>query len=84
MIVLGALLGTMPVLLTSPAASADADKPRPSPSPGRPSFIIIYADDLGFGDLGCYGAIGIPTPNLDRMASQGLRFTNFYATAPTS
>ncbi|MDX6765283.1 MAG: sulfatase-like hydrolase/transferase [Candidatus Methylacidiphilales bacterium] len=49
----------------------------------RPNFIIIYADDLGYGDLGCYGAKGIPTPRLDRMASEGLRFTNFYATAAT-
>jgi arylsulfatase A-like enzyme len=47
------------------------------------NFIIIYADDLGFGDLGCYGASGIPTPNLDRMAAGGLRFTNSYATAAT-
>lgn len=47
----------------------------------RPNFIIIYADDLGFGDLGCYGASGIPTPNLDRMASRGVRFTNAYATS---
>lgn len=49
----------------------------------RPNFIIIYADDLGFGDLECYGADGIPTPNLDRMAKEGVRFTNFYATAAT-
>lgn len=49
----------------------------------RPNFIIIYADDLGFGDLACYGASGIPTPNLDRMAREGLRFTNSYATAAT-
>jgi arylsulfatase A-like enzyme len=49
----------------------------------KPNFIIIYADDLGFGDLACYGASGIPTPNLDRMAAEGLRFTNSYATAAT-
>ncbi|WP_221773416.1 sulfatase family protein [Ruficoccus amylovorans] len=47
------------------------------------NFVIIYADDLGFGDLACYGASGIPTPNLDRMAAEGLRFTNSYATAAT-
>lgn len=52
-------------------------------SSSRPNFIVIYADDLGFGDLGCYGAKGIPTPHLDRMASEGVRFTNFYATAAT-
>ncbi|MGC6455249.1 MAG: sulfatase family protein [Coraliomargaritaceae bacterium] len=49
----------------------------------RPNFIVIYADDLGFGDLACYGGRGIPTPNLDKMAAEGLRFTNSYATAAT-
>lgn len=49
----------------------------------KPNIILIYADDLGFGDLGCYGATDIPTPNLDRMAAEGLRFTNSYATAAT-
>lgn len=49
----------------------------------KPNYIIIYADDLGFGDLGCYGASGIPTPHLDQMALEGLRFTNSYATAAT-
>ena len=48
-----------------------------------PNYIIIYADDLGFGDLNCYGASGIPTPNLDQMAAEGLRFTQSYATAAT-
>lgn len=43
----------------------------------RPSFVVIYADDLGYGDLGCYGA-KYPTPNLDRMAAEGRRFTSFY------
>nr|WP_217175609.1 arylsulfatase [Coraliomargarita akajimensis] len=46
-----------------------------------PNFIIIYADDLGFGDLACYGASGIPTPNLDQMAAEGRRFTESYATS---
>ena len=48
-----------------------------------PNIVIIYADDLGYGDLGCYGATDIPTPNLDEMAKEGLRFTNAYATAST-
>lgn len=54
-----------------------------SPAPARPNVIIIYADDLGFGDLGSYGGEGIPTPNLDRMAREGVRFTDCYATAAT-
>ena len=49
----------------------------------QPNFIIIYADDLGFGDLTCYGASELPTPNLDQMAAEGIRYTNSYATAAT-
>src|SRR5512138_1767250 len=44
-----------------------------------PNIIFILADDLGYGDLGCYGQKKIQTPNLDRMANQGIRFTSFYA-----
>lgn len=47
----------------------------------RPNFIVILADDLGYGDLACYGHPGIRTPNLDRMAAQGMRFTDFYVAA---
>lgn len=47
-----------------------------------PNFIIILTDDLGYGDLGCYGSKRIRTPHLDRMAKQGMRFTDFYVTAP--
>ena len=43
----------------------------------------MYVDDLGFGDLACYGAPDIPTPNLDRLAQRGVRFTQAYATAAT-
>jgi arylsulfatase A len=47
----------------------------------KPNIIILFADDLGYGDLGCYGSPTIRTPNLDRMAAEGLRFTDFYSAA---
>ena len=49
----------------------------------QPNIVILYADDLGFGDLASYGATGIPTPNLDRLAAEGIRFHQGYATAAT-
>ncbi|MBA4139809.1 MAG: arylsulfatase, partial [Segetibacter sp.] len=49
----------------------------------RPNILLIYADDLGYGDLSCYGATKIKTPNIDKVASQGLLFTNAHATSAT-
>jgi uncharacterized sulfatase len=51
----------------------------PAAEARRPNILLILADDLGYGDLGCYGQELIRTPYLDRMASEGLRFTQFYA-----
>ncbi len=45
----------------------------------RPNIIFILADDLGYGDLGCFGQKTIKTPNIDRMAEEGMRFTDHYA-----
>lgn len=47
----------------------------------KPNFVLILADDLGYGDLGCYGHPTIRTPHLDRMAAEGMRFTEFYSAA---
>jgi arylsulfatase A-like enzyme len=60
----------MLILLASSALAA---------APERPNVIFILADDLGYGDLGSYGQKRIPTPNLDRLAAEGMRFTQFYA-----
>uniref|UniRef100_A0A671Y7G9 Arylsulfatase A n=1 Tax=Sparus aurata TaxID=8175 RepID=A0A671Y7G9_SPAAU len=51
-------------------------------SASPPNFVLLFADDLGFGDLGCYGHPSSLTPNLDRLAEDGLRFTDFYCTSP--
>ena len=48
-----------------------------------PNIVLIYADDLGYGDVGAYGATQIKTPNMDRLASEGLRFTHGYASSAT-
>lgn len=62
-------------LLLLESATTRADSAR------KPNLIWIMADDLGYGDLGCYGQKVISTPNIDRMAGEGLRFTQFYAGA---
>jgi len=54
------------------------------PRTGKPNFIVILFDDLGYGDLGCYGHPTILTPNIDRLASEGQRWTNFYVAANVS
>lgn len=59
------------------AASASA-----APAPGKPNIIWIMPDDLGYGDLGCYGCKDIPTPHIDRLATAGVRCETFYAAAP--
>ena len=48
----------------------------------KPNIILVLCDDLGYGDLGCFGSNTISTPNLDSMAQQGMRMTDFYASAP--
>jgi arylsulfatase A-like enzyme len=58
--------------------AAESAKPKTPPN-----IVVIMADDLGFGDLSCYGAKAVPTPNVDRIAANGLRFVNGYAPAST-
>src|SRR5687768_8797797 len=61
-------------LLVSVSVASAADS-RP------PNFVIVFADDLGYGDLGCFGSKRTETPHLDRMAQEGTRFTDFHTAA---
>ena len=61
------------------AANAEKETPPAARNPRQPNIVFILADDLGYGDLGCYGQMKIKTPNLDRMASESTRFTQCYA-----
>jgi arylsulfatase A-like enzyme len=69
---------TLAAFLATALLSCQAG-PAPSPSAVRPNIILIHADDLGWGDLSCYGQKRFATPNLDRMASEGTRFTDYYS-----
>src|SRR5580698_254583 len=64
------------LLLTLPAA-VRAEPPSKPAAP--PNFVIINCDDLGYSDIGSFGAQGFETPNLDRLAREGRRFTTFYS-----
>ncbi len=64
------VLGSMACAFKAPAAGA------------RPNFIVIYTDDQGIGDLGCYGHPEVKTPHIDKLAARGARFTNWYSNSP--
>ena len=68
-----------PAAVPAPATTAAAT---PAPNLGPPNVVLILADDMGWGDLGSYGNTAIKTPNLDRLAAEGARFTAFYVPAP--
>ncbi len=71
----------LPLLAPVQGALASPSNAQSTPAGEKrlPNIILIVADDLGYGDLGCYGQTRIRTPNLDRLASEGVRFTQFYA-----
>jgi len=74
---LGIALGA--ALLLGGASPSSADDASSASIGRQPNIVFIMADDLGYGDLGCYGQKRIRTPNLDRMAAEGMRFTQVYA-----
>ncbi|MGD9857285.1 MAG: sulfatase [Planctomycetaceae bacterium] len=73
-VVVGSTLAA--VTLSIMAASAAADNEARG---SRPNFVVIFTDDQGYGDLGCFGATEFRTPRIDRLADEGTRFTSFYA-----
>lgn len=64
-------------------APAGNKQAKDSETSKKPNIVVIYLDDLGYGDLGAYGATEIPTPNIDNLAKGGVKFTNGYATSAT-
>jgi len=70
-----AAFGTAAAALTLPSCACDAEPPT---TVTKPNFVFIFADDLGWGDLGCYGNQQIKTPSLDELAKNGILFTQFY------
>ncbi|WP_281614983.1 sulfatase-like hydrolase/transferase [Flammeovirga sp. SubArs3] len=74
---LNILLGILCLILSQKASSRALNTEQP------PNVIFIFADDLGYGDLGTYGHPYMKTPNIDRLASEGTKFTRFYATGVT-
>ncbi len=66
------------------SATAETVQKNSTQDPQKPNVIVILADDLGYGDLKCYGAKNIETPHVDKLASEGIRFTNAHTVAATS
>src|SRR5688572_26452635 len=67
-------LGGLAATAVLPAICGAADTPKP------PNIVLFFCDDMGYGDLGCYGSKTNPTPHIDALAARGVRFTDFYAT----
>ena len=72
----GTLAPAAPVEVAAASVASTASAERP------PNIIVLFADDMGYGDVGCFGSQANQTPNLDRLASEGTRFTSFYSASP--
>src|SRR5687768_6985671 len=66
--------------VANPDPARASERPA-QPGPTSPNLVIIFCDDLGYGDLGCFGHPTVRTPHLDRMAAEGMKLTSFYAAA---
>ena len=71
-------VATLTATLHAQSETSPTDKPLPT----RPNIVLIFADDLGFGDLGCYGETRWKTPAIDSIAANGIRFTDFHSSQP--
>src|SRR5688572_21980114 len=72
-----------PLLAACVLALITASSTKLGAASALPNIVLIYADDLGYGDVSCYGATQVQTPNIDRLAKDGLRFTDAHSSAAT-
>lgn len=68
--------------LSGLAFAQDVDVPETAATPPPPNIVFIFADDLGYGDIGAFGATDVKTPNIDQIAARGAKFTDFYSASP--
>lgn len=80
----GQRLYTLPLCLLLPLGATAQKQATPNATPKTPNVIFILADDLGYGDVGCYGQKLIRTPHIDRLATEGMQMTDFYAGSTVS
>lgn len=75
-------ISSMPISMNSAATDNEVSSNGQLKPRDKPNIIVIFADDLGYGDIGAYGSTTIKTPNIDQMAAQGAMFSEFYAASP--
>lgn len=71
------------IVFLTVCCAIDSNADQPAAKPSRPNIVLITADNLGYGDVGCYGNSVVKTPHLDRLARRGVRCTDFYTASPT-
>ena len=72
-------LAILAILILTPMVLLQADEATAKTARGKPNIVLILADDLGYGSLACYGNTEVKTPNIDRLAASGMRFTDFHS-----